>query len=49
MQGQTPDQIAGIEAAYARGELPKRDSVSFGYMWSADQHLGPDAAIGIHT
>jgi hypothetical protein len=44
MERKTPDQIgAGIEAAYARGELPKRDTVSFGYMWSADQHLGPDA------
>jgi len=42
MQGKTPDQIAeGVQAAYTRGELPKRDEVSFGYMWSADQHLGP--------
>lgn len=44
MEGKTPDQIAtGVEAAYARGELPPRDRVSFGYMWSADQHLGPGA------
>jgi hypothetical protein len=44
MEGKTADQIAaGVEAAYARGELPARDRVSFGYMWSADQHLGPDA------
>jgi hypothetical protein len=36
----TPDQIAeGVQAAYARGELPKRDGVSFAYMWSADQYL----------
>jgi hypothetical protein len=40
MENKTPDQIAqGIEAAYARGELPKRDGVSFAYMWSADQNL----------
>jgi hypothetical protein len=42
MEGQGPDQIAeGVQAAYARGELPKRDAVSFAYMWSADQDLGP--------
>jgi hypothetical protein len=42
MAGKTPDQIAdGIQAAYARGELPPRDAVAFGYMWSADQQLGP--------
>jgi hypothetical protein len=42
MQGKTPDQIAaGVEAAYARGELPTRDGVSYAYMWSADQNLGP--------
>jgi hypothetical protein len=40
MQNKTPDQIAqGIEAAYAKGELPKREGVSFAYMWSADQNL----------
>jgi hypothetical protein len=44
MEGRMPDQIAeGIEAAYARGELPKRDGVTFAYMWSADQNLGPGA------
>jgi hypothetical protein len=42
MQGKTPDQITeSVQAAYTRGELPKRDGVSFAYMWSADQHLGP--------
>jgi hypothetical protein len=42
MAGQGPDQIArGVEAAYARGELPGRVGVSFAYMWSADQNLGP--------
>ena len=41
MQGKTPEQIVeGVQAAYAKGELPKRDSVSFAYMWSADQNLG---------
>ncbi|PYV63990.1 MAG: hypothetical protein DMG97_36285 [Acidobacteria bacterium] len=41
MEGKTPDQIAeNVQAAYVRGELPKRDGVSFAYMWSADQNLG---------
>jgi hypothetical protein len=40
MAGKTPDQIAeGLQAAYVKGELPKRGGVSFAYMWSADQHL----------
>lgn len=42
MAGKTPDQIAaGIESALAKGELPRREAVSFAYMWSAEQHLGP--------
>jgi hypothetical protein len=42
MAGRTPDEIAdAIEAAYATGEVPQREAVSFAYMWSADQHLGP--------
>jgi hypothetical protein len=42
MLGKSPDQIAeAVQAAYAKGELPKRNEVSFAYMWSADQHLGP--------
>src|SRR5215831_5842158 len=41
MEGKDPQQIAeGVQAAYAKGELPKRDGVSFAYMWSADQNLG---------
>ena len=41
MEGKTPDQIAEqIQAAYATGRLPRRDGVSFAYMWSADQNLG---------
>jgi hypothetical protein len=42
MEGKTPDQIAeGVQAAYAKGELPKRAEVSFAYMWSAEHNLGP--------
>jgi hypothetical protein len=42
MAGKTPDQIAEIvQAAYIKGELPRRDAVTFAYMWSAHQHLGP--------
>ena len=42
MEGKAPDQIAeAVQAVYVKGELPKRDAVSFGYMWSADQQLGP--------
>jgi len=41
MAGKTPDQITeGIQAAYAKGDLPKRDGVTYAYMWSADQNLG---------
>jgi hypothetical protein len=42
IEGKTPDQIAeAVQEAYSKGEIPKRDMVSFGYMWSADQVLGP--------
>jgi hypothetical protein len=42
MQRKDPNEIAeGVQAAYARGELPKRDGVSFAYMWSAEQNLLP--------
>ncbi len=41
MEGKTPDQISeSVQAAYARGQLPRRDEISFAYMWSADQNLG---------
>ncbi|MGH2615962.1 MAG: hypothetical protein ACRDJC_12030 [Thermomicrobiales bacterium] len=44
MEGKAPDQIAaGVGAAYAQGELPQRDRVSFAYMWSADQYLFEEA------
>jgi hypothetical protein len=42
LEGKTPEQIAeSVQAAYAKGEIPKRAEVSFAYMWSADQVLGP--------
>src|SRR5262245_57538076 len=42
MEGKTPDQIAeSVQARYVTGKLPKRESVSFAYMWSADRSLGP--------
>jgi hypothetical protein len=42
IDGKTPDEIAkAIQAAYAKGQIPKRAAVSFAYMWSADQVLGP--------
>src|SRR6266480_610933 len=32
MEGKTPDQIAeGVQAAYAKGELPKMETVAFAY------------------
>jgi hypothetical protein len=41
MEGKAPEQIAaGLQAAYAKGELPKRTEVSFAYMWSDNQNLG---------
>lgn len=44
MAGETPNQIAhDVRDAYASGALPQRDTVSFAYMWSADQNLGPGA------
>ena len=42
LQGKSPDEIAkAVQDAYSSGALPKRESVSFAYMWSADQILGP--------
>lgn len=42
LQGKTPEEIAkAVSDAYSTGALPKRDRVSFAYMWSADQILGP--------
>jgi hypothetical protein len=40
--GKNPDEIAeALQAAYVKGELPRRDAVTFAYMFSAHQHLGP--------
>lgn len=42
MEGKGPDQIAkDVQAAYAKGELPRMEAVAFAYMFSADQDLGP--------
>ena len=42
LEGKTPDQITeAVKAAYDDGKIPKRASVSFAYMWSEDQVLGP--------
>jgi hypothetical protein len=42
LEGKTAEQIAeGVQAVYAKGEIPKRAEVSFAYMFSADQVLGP--------
>jgi len=42
LEGKTAEQIAeGVQAAYVKGEIPKRPEVCFAYMWSADQVLGP--------
>jgi hypothetical protein len=44
LEGKSPEQLAsGVEAAYAQGELPRRDRVSFAYMWSAEQILFEEA------
>jgi len=49
MEGKGPDQIAeSLQSAYVRGELPRRDTVTFAYMWSAHQHLGPAGAWRPH-
>lgn len=50
LAGRTPDQIAAaVEAAYARGDLPARTDVTFAYMFSAHQHLGPVGAWHPHV
>lgn len=44
MENKGPDAItAAIASAYARGELPKMETVGFAYMYSADMYLGPQA------
>jgi hypothetical protein len=47
MEGKGPDEIArGIEAAYTTGGLPKTDTASIAYMFSADMYLGPHLGHG---
>ena len=42
LEGKTAEPSAEeVQAAYTKGEIPKRTEVSFAYMWSADQVLGP--------
>jgi hypothetical protein len=42
MEGKEPDQIAKeVQAAYAKGKLPRMEAVAFAYMFSADSDLGP--------
>jgi hypothetical protein len=42
MERKTPEEIADqVKSAYRNGRIPKRTQVSFAYMWSADQVLGP--------
>ena len=42
LAGKEPDQITeALQAAYVKGELPRRDGATFAYMFSAHQHLGP--------
>ena len=44
MDGKGPDLIAqGVQAAYAKGEIPRMEAVAFAYMYSADMYLGPQA------
>lgn len=41
LDGKTPAQIAvALQEAYVTGKLPRREAVTFAYMWSAHQHLG---------
>src|SRR3989475_12049816 len=42
LEGKGSDQIAKeVQAAYAKGELPKMEAVAFSYMFSADQDIWP--------
>ena len=44
LAGKSPDQIAAeVALQYGLGKLPRMESVSFAYMWSASQTLGPGA------
>jgi len=42
MEQKSPDEItAAIESAYSQGQIPPWDPASMGFMWSADQAIGP--------
>jgi hypothetical protein len=44
LAGKSPDDIANeVAVQYGLGKLPKMEAVSFAYMWSASQSIGPDA------
>src|SRR5260370_31756093 len=44
LEGKRAEQIVeGVQAAYAKGDIPKRTEVSFAYLWSAAQLLRPTA------
>ena len=46
LEGKNADEIAkGVEAAYAKGELPKVEP-SIGYMLSKNMYLGPHLGHG---
>ena len=40
-QGRRIRSPTALQAAYVKGELPRRDGATFAYMFSAHQHLGP--------
>ena len=50
LERKSPDEIAqAVRLAYDMGgRLPHRDAVTFAYMWSAHQHLGPPGAWHPH-
>ena len=46
LAGKDPEQIAAaLQAAYVKGELPRRDATTFAYMFSAHQHLGSTVGV----
>jgi len=46
LAGKDPDQITeALQAAYVKGELPRRDATTFAYMFSAHQHLGSTVGV----
>ena len=44
LEGKSPDEIdREVAAQYGLGKLPKMEGGAFAYMWSASQHIGPQA------